>query len=123
MKQTITEIRVNKVLDTQLNYQRWGIMTRREFVHNCILKGIEIVSIEVRNYAAEQKETAWLEKNSWSHPWGNINHPQTISYNDRKNALKEGFFKTEYRAMYADGSMTVCTKIEYDYYSSKIAQP
>ena len=115
---SIKEIRENKVLDTELNYQRWGVLSRRAFMNTCKLRGIPVEAVTLRNYAAEEKEAQWLKNNVWAHPFGNTSHPQTIAYNSRKEALKEGIFKTEYRAIYADGSFTAITKIEFDYYNT-----
>ena len=122
MANNIADIRKNIVLDTEVNYRDEGVMTRRAFIEAAVKSACKVEEVQLRNYAKEAKEEEWLSKNAWSHPWGNSSHPQTIAYNERKQRLKEGIYKTEYRLFYPDGPYRDITKIEYDYFNSLLSK-
>lgn len=124
MKNTIVEKRNNSVLEKQYNYGSiGGVMTRREFITFVKNNGGTCESEVLRDHVKEEKEQVWLRANVWSHPFGNSNHPQTIAYNARKNALKDGIYKTVYRAIIPMPGLgrpyiTHITKIEFDFFNS-----
>lgn len=113
------EARGNKTLDMVINHRMHGVISRRNLIENVKKFGGFVTKGQLRNYAAESKLQAWLTKNAFSIPFGNECHPQTIAYKAKKQELKNGIFKTEYRLHEGDPDcFTVITKTEFDYFNS-----
>lgn len=120
---TITDFRKESVLRKTYAYEIDGkrvVMTRGEWIGLMKNKGARVEQKEVRNYAAEDKLRDSIDRRKWSIPFGNECHPLTREWNEDKERLKKGIYKTVYR-LYENPNESAgydLTKIEYDYFGS-----
>lgn len=120
---SIKESRINSVLEKQIRYGLYGILTRREFIERVRDNGGTCIVEKLRDFNKEDREREWLHRNAFNHPFGNKCHPQTIAYNERKQALNDGIFVDQYIVVIplpgiGETYMIIITKIEYDYFNS-----
>ncbi len=110
--------KINSVLSKQYRYD-FGIATRKEAMDFKFKNGYIVLDVVQRNYSAEEKLNQWLKNNAFSVPFGNENHPSTINYNNKKQELKNGIFKTVYQCKKEnENSYSEITKIEFDYFNT-----
>lgn len=92
------------------------IMSVKEWLQELTHDGFFPCIETVRDYAKEEKERERLRKvySSWDFPFGNPNHPMVKKYNEDKEELDKGIFKTVY-IMRNETFSYVITKTAYDY--------
>jgi len=119
----IQQHRIDAILNKKYNYPTYGELTRKEFIHIVKWNGGACYEQSYADRDKEEKERQWVSKNAFYIPFGNPCHPQTIDYNERKAALKEGYKKIVYSAQIPMPGMgkpliISITKTEYEYWQS-----
>lgn len=114
--------RANKHLD-KLTRVDGKLMTNREFAHYLKDKGYTSEIGKDRDYDKEEKERAALDRliRGWHIPTGNENHPATIAYNKRKEALKAGIYREYFMLVQPEGSHAgfyEVSKTVWDYFNT-----
>jgi hypothetical protein len=104
-----------KILDSRVNYEGLGTMTRRQFIDYAHRQGAKIVVHRVRQYDKEEKLDKKLEQMARHVAFGNPNLPETKEYYALRTQLKEGIFKEEIRLELPSGTSYELTKTELDY--------
>ena len=107
--------RAEKYLNSLIRHNN-KVMTVKEWLNLLKNEGYTPSIESVRDDAKEEKESERLRQiyRSWDFPFGNPNHPDVIKYNQDKENLEKGFFKTVY-VMRAERTSYVITKTAYDY--------
>lgn len=107
--------RAEKYLNSLIRHNE-KVMTVKEWLNLLKNEGYTPSIESVRDGAKEEKESERLRQiyRSWDFPFGNPNHPDVIRYNQDKENLAKGFFKTVY-VMRAERNSYVITKTAYDY--------
>ena len=107
--------RAEKYLNSLIRHND-KVMTVKEWLNFLKNEGYTPSIESVRDDAKEEKESERLRQiyRSWDFPFGNPNHPDVIKYNQGKENLAKGFFKTVY-VMRAERTSYVITKTAYDY--------
>lgn len=107
--------RTEKYLNSLIRHNK-KVMTVKEWLETLKNEGYSPSIETVRDDNKEEKEAERLRQicRSWDFPFGNPNHPEVIKYNQDKENLAKGFFKTVY-VMRAERNSYVITKTAYDY--------
>jgi len=114
--QKALQAKQDKTLDILVRYEQ-GVMTRREWLNMWRIKGATIEEMRLRNYAAEEKLKKWLYDNRDDNS-GNPNWPPTKRYNEKREELAAGIYKTFYylHEPLPSRSCYEITKTEYEYF-------
>jgi len=104
-----------KILDTRVNYEGLGIMTRREFVDAGRRAGAKIRVDRERQYDKEEKLDSDLRRQAQYVAFGNPNLPETQRYNELRAKLKAGIYKERIMLEFPSGQSWELTKTELDY--------
>lgn len=113
---TIQDYKKETILNKVYIYSE-GEMTRREYIILQKNKGFKCIEKNVKDYPKMEKLEIELKRNVFNIPFGNTSHPKTIEYNNKKQLLKDGIFKTVYH-MECENYVTIITKTEYDFFQS-----
>ena len=107
--------RAEKYLNSLIRHNE-KVMTVKEWLNLLKSEGYKPTIETMRDDVKEEKESERLRQiyRSWDFPFGNPNHPDVIKYNQDKENLAKGFFKTVY-VMRAERTSYIITKTAYDY--------
>jgi hypothetical protein len=113
---TIQDYKKETILDKMYIYSE-GTMSRRDYIILQKNKGFKCIEKIVKDYPKMEKLEIELKRNAFNIPFGNTSHPKTIEYNNKKQLLKDGIFKTVYH-LECENYASIITKTEFDFFQS-----